>query len=238
MPENLPRPEGLPLEIQEPEPKPETGRFLQQFSDLAPVLYLSFEAFDDLPEGTQRQGKLYLVDGVRGHGMRFDDGSLSIPCPVGNGSFSFTAWVKLNARDGKTPIAAVYNPEEPASKCSVLAAGEKNLALSIKMLDAEKTKNMDMGLPVQQEGVWFFLAASLDVETGTAGISLNFEPFIMQELPGKKLLNEGQAARLYLGMDERSAPDKQFPGTLDDVCLYRKVLNDEDIAMMKAYYMA
>ncbi len=29
-----------------------------------------------------------------------------------------------------------------------------------------------------------------------------------------------------------------LPGTLDDVCLYRKVLSDEDIAMMKAYYMA
>lgn len=237
VPENLPRPEGLPLEIREPEPKPETGRFLERFSDLAPALYLSFESIDDLPKGTEQQGKLYLVDGVRGHGMRFDDGSLSIPCPVGNGSFSFTAWVKLNARDGKTPIAAVYNPEEPASKCSVLAAGEKNLALSIKMLDAEKTKNMDMGLPVQREGVWFYLAASLDVETRTAGISLNFEPFIMQELPGKKLLNEGQAARLFLGMDERSAPGMHFPGTLDDVCLYRKVLGDEDIAKLKAYYM-
>jgi hypothetical protein len=85
--------------------------------------------------------------------------------------------------------------------------------------------------------VWFFLAASLDVETGTAGISLNFEPFIMQELPGKKFLNEGQAARLFLGMDERSAPGMHFPGTLDDVCLYRKVLGDEDIAKLKAYYM-
>ena len=237
VPENLPRPDGLPLEIREPEPRPETGRFLERFSDLAPALYLSFESVDDLPKGTEQLGKLYLVDGVRGHGMRFDDGGLSVPCPAGHGSFSLTAWVKLNARDGKTPIAAVYSPEEPASKCSVLVVGEKNLALSVKMTDAEKTKNLEMGLPVQQDGVWFFVAASLDTETGTAGISLNFEPFILQELPGKIFLNEGQAARLFLGMDERSAPDRRFPGTLDDVCLFRKVLSDEDIARMKTYYL-
>jgi len=236
VPENLPRPRGLPLKTQEPAPKPETGRFLRQFSDLEPALYLPFEAFDDLPEGTERQGKLYLVDGVAGHAMRFDDGSLSVPCHAGSGSLSFTCWVKLNAVETRMPIAAIRCPEAPASFIGLVATEEDHLVLSVRTLDADKTKNMDIGFPPQREGVWMFLAVCFDAETGVTGFSLNFEPFLCQQLPGKQLFLSGQAPRLFLGRED--AQGGQLPGALDDVCLYRKALSDEDLARLKAYYMA
>ncbi len=237
VPENLPRPEGLPLPVREPEAKPETGMFIKEFGGLGPSLYLPFESFDALPENAERLGKLYLVDGVRGHGMRFDDGSLSVPCLTGNGSLSLTAWVRLNAVESRMPIMGVHCPENPSSWLYVVATGEDHLVLTVRTLDAEKTKNMEVGLPPQRENAWMFLAVSFDAETGISGFSLNFEPFIRQELPGKRLLDEGQTARLFLGADDVSGPGQRLPGTLDDVCLYRGALADEDLARLKAYYM-
>lgn len=237
VPENLPRPEGLPLAITEPEPKPETGCYLERFSDLEPALYLPFESFHDLPEGTEKLGKLYLVDGVRGHGMRLDDGSISVPCPVGSESFSLTAWVKLNAVENRMPVAGLHCPENPASWLYVVATGEDHLVLTVRNLDAEKTKNMEIALPPQREGVWMFLAVSFDADTGTTGFSMNFEPLIRQQLPGKQLFLNGQPPRLFLGRDDVQGYGQQLPGVLDDVCLYRKALSDEDIAKLKAYYM-
>lgn len=237
VPENLPRPEGLPLRKQEVEPKPEDGTFTKRFRDLEPLQYLPFEGFDSLPDGSEQQGKLYLVDGVRGHGMRFDDGALSAPCPVGTADFSLSAWVRLNAVEDRMPIMGVHCPENPASWLYVVATKEDHLVLTVRTLDAEKTKNMEVGLPAQWEGAWMFLAVSFDTDTGTTGFSLNFEPFIRQLLLGKELFVDGQGARLFLGADDVNGPGQRLPGTLDDVCLYRKPLTDEDLGRLKAYYL-
>ncbi len=237
VPENLPRPQGLPLAVREPQAKPETGLFLKRFGDLDPLLYLPFESFDALPKDASRQGKLYLVEGVRGHGMRFDDGALSLPCSLGNSSFTLTAWVRLNAMESRMPILGVHCPESAASWFYVVATAEDHLVLTVRTLDAEKTKNMETGLPPKREGTWIFLALSFDADTGTAGFSLNFEPFLRQELPGKQLFLDGQAPRLFLGVDDVNGPGQRLPGTLDDVCLFRKALSDGDIIRLKAYYM-
>ena len=237
VPENLPRPEGLSLETREPMPKPETGRFMECFSGLAPALYLPFESFGGLPEGAELQGKLYMVDGVRGHGMRFDDGGLSVPCSVGNGNFSLTAWVMLNAMESRMPLVGVHCPDNPVSWLYVVATEEDHLVLTVRTMDAEKTKNMEVGLPPERKRVWMFLAVSFDAETGTTGFSLNFEPFMCQQLPGKQLFLQEQGIRLFLGRDDVQGPGQRLPGALDDVCLYRKVLSDADLAQLKAYYM-
>ena len=236
VPENLPRPEGLPLKVQEPPLKPETGLFLQRFGGLDPLVYLPFESYQAWPEGTKQQGKLYLVDGVRGHGMRFDDGWVSMPCPL-KGSFSLTGWVRLNAMGSRMPVACVRRDENAASWFSVVANHEDHLILAVKTLDAEKPKNMEVGMPPKREGAWMFFAACFDAETGTTGFSLNFEPFLRQQLPGKDLLSDEGSTRLLLGMDTLAAPDEGLPGSLDDVCVYRKTLTDEDLARLKAYYM-
>ena len=237
VPENLPRPEGLLPIAREPFVKPEEGLFLPRFADLRPAVYLPFESFDELPESAELTGKLYLVDGVRGHGMRFEDGFLSVPCPIGNESFSLTAWARLDAVETRMPLMGVHCPEDPASWLYVVATCEDHLVLTVRTLDAEKTKNMEVGLPFRREGVWMFLAVTFDADAGATGFSLDFCPFLRQELPGKQLFAPGRTPRLYLGADEVNGPGQRLPGTLDDVCLYRGTLKDADLARLKAYYM-
>ncbi len=238
VPDNLPRPEGLPLKGREPNVKPETGAFAGIFRDLKPVIRLPFESLNGMPDGTERHGKLYLIDGVRGHGMRFDDGWLSLPCPVGSGSFSVTAWVRLNALEKRIPVFSVCRPGSDASWLFVVATGEDHLVLSVRTLDAEKTKNMEVGVPPDWDGTWMFLAVSYDAETGTTGFSLNFDEFLRQRLPGKRLFSDEGAARLYLGVTGMDTPGEQpLAGTLDDVCVYIGVLDNGDLARLKAYYM-
>ena len=237
VPENLPRPEGLPLAVKEPAAKPETGQFLARFADLTPLLYLPFESYGALPKGASILGKVYLVDGVRGHGMRFDDGGLSAPCAVGNGSFSITAWARLDAMESRMPVFGVHCPDAPASWLYVVATEEDHLVLTVRTLDAEKTKNMEIALPPKRAGTWMFLSVFFDAGSGATGFSLNFSPFLRQELPGKRLFPGGHDVRLFLGMDEVQGPGQRLPGTLDDVCVYRGALKDEDLSRLKAYYM-
>ena len=237
VPENLPRPEGLPVRIEEPKLKKEYGVFEEELAALKPALHLPFTTFDALPEGTERTGKLYLVDGLREKAMRFDDGSLSIPCTLEGGSVSFTAWLRLDAVENRMPVLSVRCTENGKAWFCIAATGEDHLVLSIRLSDVHKTRHMEVGLPAKRTGTWIFAAGSFEAEAGIAGFSVNFEPFMRQLLPGKEVTGDGTYARLLLGTDDLSTPGQRLPGMLEDVCVYNKALTDEDIKKLKEYYL-
>ena len=238
VPVNLPRPEGLPIEVNAPRLKPETGSFLRQLAALKPALYLPFRSLDDFPQGTERLGKLYPVEGLRGHAMRFDDGALSVPCPLEGGSVSFTAWLCLDAVENRMPVLSVRCAEDGSAWFCAAATGEDHLVMSVRLFDVEKTRHMEVALPPRQTGTWMFMAASFEAGAGIASFSLNFEPFMRQLLPGKQVMGDGRCVRLLLGTDDLSTPGQRLPGTLEDVCVYDKALTDGDLAVLKEYYMA
>ncbi len=237
VPENLPRPEGLPVKAEEPRLKKSSGTFEEELAGLKPALRLPFTAFDALPEGTERTGKLYLVDGLREKAMRFDDGALRVPCPLEGGSVSFTAWLRLNAVENRMPVLSVRCAEDGSAWLCVAATGEDHLVLSARLLDADKARHMEVGLPAQRTGTWMLVAGSFEAEAGVAGFSVNFEPFMRQPLTGKRIMGDGKRAQLLLGTDDLSAPGQRLPGELEDVCVYNKALTDEDMAKLKAYYL-
>ena len=237
VPENLPRPEGLPVRVEELKLKKEYGLFEEELAGLKPALHLPFTTPDALPEGTERMGKLYLVDGLRGKAMRFDDGALRVPCPLERGSVSFTAWLRLDAVENRMPVLSVRCAEDGSGWLCIAATGEDHLVLSVRLLDTDKIRHMEVGLPAKRTGTWLFAAGSFEAEAGVAGFSLNFEPFMRQPLPGKQIMGDGKHARLLLGTDDLSTPGQRFPGVLEDVCVYNKALTDEDMAKLKAYYM-
>ncbi len=236
IPEDPPRPAGLPPAAPAFEARMETGRFKAVFGDLKIVTYLPFEVMSALPEGAKITGKLYPSHGVRGRGARFDDGALSVPCPVGDGSFTLTGWARLDIIEKRMPLMGLHCPSDPASWFYVVATDEDHLVLTVRTRDAVRTKNMETGLPLERTGVWMFLALSFDADRGVTGFSLDFQPFLRQELPGKKLFEKDQAVYLYLGADDVQGPGQRLPGTLDDVCVFKKALDDGDIARLKKYY--
>ena len=237
VPENLPRPEGLPVQVEELKLKKEYGRFEEELAGLKPALHLPFSTPDALPEGTERMGKLYLVDGLREKAMRFDDGALRIPCPLEGGSVSFTAWLRLDAVENRMPVLSVRCAEDGSSWICIAATGEDHLVLSVKLRGVNKPRHMEVALPAKRTGTWIFAAGSFDAEAGTAGFSINFEPVMHQLLPGREIMGEGEKAQLLLGIDDLSTDEQRFPGELEDVCVYNKALTDEDIAKLKAYYL-
>ena len=237
VPADLPRPEGLPVKAEEPVLKKEYGVFEEELAGLKPALHLPFTSPDALPEGTGRTGKLYIVDGLRGKAMRFDDGALKVPCPLGGGSVSFTFWMRIDAMEDRMPVLSVRCAENGSAYLCVAATGEDHLVLSALLPGAEKPRHMEVSLPLKRTGTWIFVAGSFDAEAGAAGFSVNFEPFMRQPLSGKKIMRDGKRARLLMGTDDLSAPGQRFPGVLEDVCVYGKALTDEDIAKLKAYYL-
>ena len=237
VPENLPRPEGLPVREEELKLKKEYGIFEEELAGLNPALHLPFSTFDALPEGAERTGKLYLVDGLREKAMRFDDGTLCVPCPLEGGSVSFTAWLRLDAVENRMPVMSVRCGENGSAFICLAATGEDHLVFSVRLSDVEKTRHMEVGLPAKRTGTWIFAAGSFEAGTGIAGFSLNFEPLMRQLLPGKQVVKDGKNAKLLLGTDDLTTPGQRLPGELEDVCVYSKALTDEDIAKLKAYYL-
>ncbi len=232
---DLPRPEGLLPPVPAPCPKPEKGLFMKQMADLQPLMYLSFESMDSLPPHARQTGKLYLTEGIRGRGMRFDDGSLSLDFPLKGGSFSLTAWVRPDAAEGGVPLMSLHAPGCPSSVLDVTVTGEEHLMLTVRT-SGNVSLSMDTWLPPQWKKTWMFLALSFDTQDDVAGLSLNFEPFLRQRTDGRQLFPECADFRLFLGMDGTEDPGRRLPGTMDDVCLYRGVLDQQDIARLKAYY--
>ena len=206
-------------------------------ADLAPTLSLQALRERDMIGANGVEYKLYLVDGLRGKAMRFDDGALRVPCPLERGSVSFTAWLRLDAVENRMPVLSVRCAEDGSGWLCIAATGEDHLVLSVRLLDTDKIRHMEVGLPAKRTGTWLFAAGSFEAEAGVAGFSLNFEPFMRQPLPGKRVMGDGKHARLLLGTDDLSTPGQRFPGVLEDVCVYNKALTDEDMAKLKAYYM-
>ena len=234
IPENLPRPEGLPLAARHTPSKPENGGFMAGFADLEPLVYLPFESLDALPEGTRRFGKFYNVEGVRGRALRMDDGGISIPCPSLKEGFSLTGWLKLNAEPDWAVVAGTrgYAGAAPGF-CVYVRPGFLRAAFSTPQ---PKGHTLELALPKRFEGEWLFIAVVFDPAAERVGISLDFETLIWHPLGDRPAIPDG-AGRLNLGMGPDFDASERLPGALDDICLCRKPLDDGDIARLRAYYL-
>ena len=234
IPEILPRPEGLPLAVRRTRARPEDGAFPARFVDLEPLLYLPFETSDALPEGSERLGKLYLVDGVRGHALQMDDGGIALPCPSLKEGFSLMGWLWLNAQPGLATVAGTRGPDGDGSGfCLYVKPGF--LCARISMTEG-KPHTMELALPPGIGGQWLHFALAFAPNAGRVGISMDFGPMIWHPMGERRAVPDG-TGRLYLGMTEDFGASVRLPGALDDLCLCRRPLDDGDIVQLHAYYM-
>lgn len=238
--ETLPRPEGIPLKKSEQKraQMEEKNEFLTSFEELEPLVYLPFEKNAALPEGTEEHGKLYYVDGLKGQGMRFDDGFLTVPCPSLEEGFSFMFWVCTDnvSRTTEGIITALGSScEETEKKPGIsINVSSEYVRIRTKEFTKEGHTGIDSNRSAEAAGNWVFVAFYVDTKNQKAGVSIDFQKFDNWNMGDEITLPEN--GLLYIGQDEKADKKNRLAAILDDFCLCRKVLNDEDLKKVEKYY--
>lgn len=238
--ESIPRPEGIPLsgKYQKREKMEEKNEFLSAFADLEPLVYLPFEQGAALPEGTEKHGKLYTVDGLKGQGMRFEDGFLTVPCQPLEKGFSLMCWVCSDtvSTTKEGIIAALGSSCRDAEKKMGFCIGVSSEYVRVRAKEFTKVRHesIDSVWAAEAANHWVFVACYVDTQNRKAGISVDFEAFDNWELKDEIVLPESNI--LYIGQDEKNDKSSRLAAVLDDFCLCRKTLTDEDLGRLKAYY--
>ena len=235
--EELPRPEGIPLpKTAKKESMEEKGEFLSTFAGLEPLVYLPFEADAQLPQGTERQGKLYHVEGLKGQGARFEDGSLTIPCPSLKEGFSLMFWVCTDAvstvQEGI--ITAIGSPCSNAEKEPGVCFSVSSEYVRVQAKELADGNIRDEIYAVEAANNWVFVACYVDPENKKAGVSLNFAPFDNWKFKDEIVLPKRDV--FYVGQDASMDKKNRLAAVLDDFCVCRKILNNEDLEELKTYY--
>lgn len=217
-------------------PMEENGKYLTAFADLDPVLYLPMEADGPFPEGTKRHGKLYFVDGIRGQGIRLEDGYLSMPCPSLTDGFSLICWVRPDASLKRGIIAgigaSVRNEDPEPVFC--LSVGSDTVLLEEKGISAKPACPVKAAVPVNTAGKWIFLALTVDITNRKLTVWVDFDRVSVWDLPRDMRLPKD--AGLFIGWEEEADLSCRLAAVLDDFCICRKALDSADIKRFKEYY--
>ena len=93
---------------------------------------------------------------------------------------------------------------------------------------------IDMTCAADVAGKWTHVVFTQDAESRRFGISVNFAPMAFWGIPeGMDLTRDG---RLYIGQDEENDDGKRLRGVLDDLCISRKAVRDDNLPWLQTYY--
>lgn len=228
-----PRPAGTPPEgwAWELPPMEEKGEFLKNFGDLEPALYLSFESDGEFPQDTVSHGKLYRQEGRVGRGMGFADGSLELNCSRMEKGYSVIFWVKADQSLRRAPAVAVEAGASCRQACREpgfrLELGENYVRATVCGELREQPCLLDLTCPGELVGKWNHVAFTVDPEAGHLCLRLNFGKPYYCGFPGEMAMLS--AGKLCVG---------RLPAVMDDLCVCRKPLDDEDVRRLRDYYRA
>ena len=216
----------------------EKGEFLKKFADLEPLLYLPFETDEEMPRDALAHGKLYRQAGRIGQAMGFADGGLELDCPSLAEGYTVMFWVRADkSLEQSTGIAVAAGTscrqasEEPGFCVEIggkFVRGMKNGCFR------QKACLLDMTGPGEMVGNWNHVIFTVNPTAGQLCLRINFGKAYYYGLPaGMAMLHTG---KLYIGMDELGRDEKRLPAVLDDLCLCRRIPDEEALARLKAYY--
>ena len=193
------------------------------------------EADGPFPKGTKRHGKLYFVDGIRGQGIRLEDGYLSMPCPSLTDGFSLICWVRPDASLKRGIIAgigaSVRNEDPEPVFC--LSVGSDTVLLEEKGISAKPACPVKAAVPVNTAGKWIFLELTVDITNRKLTVWVDFDRVSVWDLPRDMRLPKD--AGLFIGWEEADLSCR-LAAVLDDFCICRKALDSADIKRFKEYY--
>ena len=241
-PEGTTRPAGIPprdVEIDQTAME-EKGEFLTAFADMDPLMYLPFESDEELPRNAVAHGKLYRQSGRVGNGMGFADGGLEMDISGMAEGYSVMFWVRADRSlahgTGIATAAGVSCRQADKEPGFCIEIGDRFVRAMVCGETREKPCRLDMTCPGDLIGKWNHVVFTVDPEAGHMCLRLNFgRPYYEGFPKDMAMLNSG---KFCIGQDCLGWGEKRLPAVLDDLCICRKCVGDDEIQRLKAYYEA
>lgn len=204
------------------------------------IAYLPFDgvetdAFGKL--GTSPSGKLYYYDAYYGQGVALDDGYVTLKdIQVGTGSFSAAFWVKTNGVSGDPCFLSNKDWKSGLNDGFVFCLRESDVKFNAG--GKGKTERMDVvaALPLDYKEGWMHLILVVDREKQQVRI---YEDFVLEgwgDIPAALRDVSFDALALRIGQDGLGTYGDHLAAQLDEFILTADVLDEDDVAALKAFY--
>ena len=241
-PDGKERPAGCPpagstVEVAAMEEK---GAFRNAFADWEPLLYLPFESDSEFPFGTVTHGKLYRQEGRVGQGMGFADGALELDCRGLKQGYSLLFWIRADqslCHSNAVALAAGVDCRQASKEPGFRLEIHENFIRALVCGEVrEQPCRLELTCPGDFVDKWNHVAMSMDPDAGHICLRVNFGKPYYCGLPKDMALLD--ACKLFVGKDVTLDPHDRLPGVMDDLCLCRRSLWDEEAQRLKQYYRA
>ena len=186
---------------------------------------------------TVKNGNLYFYDAYYGKGADLSDGYITLKdVSVGRESFSVAFWIKTKGVSSDPCIISNKNWSWGGNEGFVLSIRDEG---DIKFNAGNNGDRMDAGasLPYDYKSGWMHVTLAVDRKEGKVRLYYDFALELDNDIP-KVLSNISfDALDLNIGQDGTGHYDARLAAQLDDIIITSDVLNEGDIAKLKAYYI-
>ena len=224
----------------ETEPTPALSKVEALLKDHQVIAYLPFDGTEADAFGkvnTSPSGKLYYYDAYYGKGVALDDGYITLEnVHVGTGSFSAAFWVKTNGVSGDPCFLSNKDWTSGLNDGFVFSLRENDIKFNAG--GKGKTERMDVvaSLPLDYKEGWMHVILVVDRARQQVRI---YEDFALEgwgDIPAALRDVSFDALALRIGQDGLGIYGDHLAAQLDEFILTADVLNEADIAALKAFY--
>ena len=235
-------PEDIPMSKyrkHQTEATPAIGDLTDVFSGHEIVSYLPFDGDGKDVLGkveTEENGKLYYSDAYYGKGVDLSDGYVTLKdVSVGTNSFSVAFWIKTNGVSSDPCIISNKDWNWGGNSGFVLSLRSDE---DIKFNAGNGSDRMDAGsgMPLDYKEGWMHVILVVDRKDNKVRLFYDFEKEFDNNIPDSLRNVSFDALDLNIGQDGTGHYNARLAAQLDEMIITSDVLDDEDIAKLKAYY--
>ena len=224
----------------ETEETPDLSEVETLLKDHQVIVYLPFDGVETDAFGkvsVTPSGKLYYYDAYYGQGVALDDGYVTLgDVRVGTGSFSVAFWVKTNGVSGDPCFLSNKDWKSGLNDGFVFCLRENDIKFNAGGKDRTERMDVVASLPLDYKEGWMHVILVVDRNRQQVRI---YEDFALEgwgDIPAALRDVSFDALALRIGQDGLGTYGDHLAAQLDEFILTADVLNDSDVAALKAFY--
>ncbi len=190
-------------------------------------------------DGIETTGKVYYTKGVHGSAVRVSgEGFVTLGgAHVGSGSFTLSLWFRVNSsKEGRHVILANKDLDPENSSGFALSFVD---SLQFRLAQAGHEWVTHAAFDCDPVDSWTHVAVSVDKETLDVSTYVNFKLFETHKMPedyAPLTFDNEDGLPLRLGNDGTGTRPMLADVTVDDLFIFDKALNANDIKELELYY--